>query len=158
MGKIILSTMCAIFDEEKKRALFINRKKRWKGIAFPGGHLEPNESIIECVVREVKEETNLDISNIKSKGITHFFNPQINERHIIFNFTTDTFSGELNEHCEEGELIWVGYDNISNLDFAEGMELRLDLFFDKDISEFFVEWNECEGYKRTIKKSFKEKL
>jgi hypothetical protein len=36
------------------------------GIARFGGHMEPNETIRECVIREVKEETNLDVSLISS--------------------------------------------------------------------------------------------
>lgn len=33
--------------------------------AWPGGHLEHMESIIECARREVKEETGMEIDNIR---------------------------------------------------------------------------------------------
>ena len=34
-------------------------------LAFPGGHIEMNETWVDCSVREIKEETNLDIINVK---------------------------------------------------------------------------------------------
>ena len=53
--------MCLIKNSEGK-LLFLNRKKStWPGITFPGGHVEINETYLESVVREIKEETNLDI-------------------------------------------------------------------------------------------------
>ncbi|KAI3976849.1 hypothetical protein MKX01_008707 [Papaver californicum] len=39
--------------------------------ALPGGHLEFGESFEECALREVKEETGLDINNIEFVTITN---------------------------------------------------------------------------------------
>ena len=36
------------------------RNPDWSGIAFPRGHVEPKESFVDSVIREVKEETGLD--------------------------------------------------------------------------------------------------
>ena len=33
--------------------------------SLPGGHLEGGESFEDCCIREVKEETGLDISNVR---------------------------------------------------------------------------------------------
>jgi len=35
---------------------------------FPGGHLENNESVIECAVREVREETGLQVRALRHLG------------------------------------------------------------------------------------------
>ena len=51
--------------------LFRNKKKndinegKWIGV---GGHREPNETIDECAIREVKEETGLDVHSLKCAG------------------------------------------------------------------------------------------
>ena len=61
---VILTNMCLIYDGEN--ILVQERtKKTWPGITFPGGHLEKDESIVESTIREIKEETNLDIKNPK---------------------------------------------------------------------------------------------
>lgn len=53
-----LTVLCLIEDENK--ILLQNRvKKDWQGYALPGGHVEPGESFVDAVVREMKEETEL---------------------------------------------------------------------------------------------------
>lgn len=34
-------------------------KEDWKGYSLPGGHIEVGESIVQAVIREMKEETGL---------------------------------------------------------------------------------------------------
>lgn len=42
--------MCMIYDDNGK-ILIQDRMKSWCGLAFPGGHLELKESIVESVIR-----------------------------------------------------------------------------------------------------------
>lgn len=57
-----LTVLCLIHQNDKY--LLQNRlKDDWKGFTLPGGHIEKNESIIDAVIREMKEETGLDIQN-----------------------------------------------------------------------------------------------
>ena len=46
-----------------KSLLSIDKRKDWPGFTFPGGHVEDDESIVDSVIREVKEETGLNIQN-----------------------------------------------------------------------------------------------
>jgi len=52
--------------------------------AFPGGHLEFGESEYECAVREVMEETGLDIADINYSeiGITNDYFKEVNKHYI----------------------------------------------------------------------------
>lgn len=59
---------------DKDRVLTIDREDPvWPGLAFPGGHIEKHESFHDSVIREVKEETNLDIVSPRLVGFKHFF-------------------------------------------------------------------------------------
>ena len=40
-------------------------KTHWAGYAFPGGHIEEGESLVESVIREIYEETGLTIVDPK---------------------------------------------------------------------------------------------
>jgi 8-oxo-dGTP diphosphatase len=58
-SKIELTNMCLIYDD--KRVLVQEKqglKEKYKGgLVFPGGHVEPDESLLDSVIREMKEET-----------------------------------------------------------------------------------------------------
>lgn len=55
-----LANLCMIYDEN--RFVLQNRRKSdWRGYTFPGGHVEPNESFVDSVIKEMKEETGLTI-------------------------------------------------------------------------------------------------
>jgi len=62
---VTLTNLCMITKGDE--ILVIDRQKKdWPGITFPGGHVENDESIVDSVIREVKEETGLDIQTRKS--------------------------------------------------------------------------------------------
>ena len=59
-----LTVLCLITDGG--RLLLQDRVKNdWKGYTLPGGHVELGESYVDACIREVKQETNLDIKNPK---------------------------------------------------------------------------------------------
>ena len=54
-----LTVLCLITDGDKM--LLQNRiKNDWQGYTLPGGHVEPGESFVDAVIREMKEETGLE--------------------------------------------------------------------------------------------------
>ena len=95
MEKIILTNMCLIENPQTNEVVVIHRVKNWKGIDFPGGHIEQGEEIVPSVIREVKEETNLDISHLTFCGIRDWYDKTTNERTIVFMFRTKTYKGIL---------------------------------------------------------------
>ena len=61
--KIELTNMCMIYDNDGNVVVQEKLNKNWGGITFPGGHVETGESFVDSVIREVKEETGLDVKN-----------------------------------------------------------------------------------------------
>jgi ADP-ribose pyrophosphatase len=149
--KVELTNMCMIYNRENNKILVQNRIKSWKGISFPGGHIEVGESIVESTIREIKEETGLDISNLESCGIINLYNSETGERYLVFNFRTEVFSGELLDKTHEGEIFWVDKDDLHKLKLAEGFRERLPMFFENNYSEGFGIWNEQSSGKLKLK-------
>jgi len=62
----IFTNMCMVYDNAGNILVQDRRKKDWPGLCFPGGHVEPGESFVKSVIREVWEETGLTIETHKS--------------------------------------------------------------------------------------------
>ena len=111
--------------------LLRNKKKNdvneGKWIA-PGGKTEPGESPEECAQREVREETGLEVSRLKMRGILTFSSEGWEDEYI-FVFTATEFSGEIID-CNEGELKWIDKKDILSLSLWEGDRVFLKLLID----------------------------
>jgi len=91
-----------------------------------GGKFEVGESPEDCVIREVKEETNLDIINPKLRGIITFPNFDGEKDWYTYVFTAQNYTGTLTKDCDEGDLVWVKKSEIQNINTWEGDYIFLD--------------------------------
>lgn len=121
------------------------KKYGWEGLTFPGGHVEKIESITESVIREAKEETNLDIENIKYVGMISWYDMDNNDRIVGFLYETDDFSGELIKENIEGTLEFIDYEELKNMDGHSDSMDEIFAIYDGEYSEIvlYYEDNKC---------------
>ena len=116
----------------------INHDK-WIGI---GGKFEENEAPDECLLREVREETGLQLTSWRCRGIVTFLSE--NDGEYMYLFTADGFTGQLKE-CDEGDLQWVSREFLDQLPKWEGDKIFLDLLWQD--APFFLLTLRYEGDK-----------
>lgn len=133
-------TVCMIQDNDK--VLLLDRQHdHFKGFIPPGGKVDFPEGFVESAIREVKEETGLEVSNLIFKGIYEYVNPEKNDRYIIFNYLTKEFKGDLLNESPEGKPIWVPIKEIDSLPIQKSIRRRIPLFFKEGTFEIQVTWD-----------------
>lgn len=121
------------------------KKYGWEGLTFPGGHVEKMESITDSVIREAKEETNLDVENIRYIGMISWYDMNNNDRIVGFLYETDDFSGELVKENIEGTLEFIDYEELKNMDGHSDSMDEIFAIYDGKYSEIvlYYEDNKC---------------
>lgn len=122
------TTLCYIEKENQFLMLYRNKKEndpnagKWIGV---GGKLEAGETPAECVVREVKEETGLTLTDYQYRGVVYFRSDSYEEE-TMYLFVGKNFEGEQVKDCAEGRLEWVDKDKVLALPTWEGDRIFLE--------------------------------
>lgn len=114
-------TLCYIVKDHKWLMLLRNKKEndinegKWIGV---GGKVEDNETVEECIIREIKEETGLNPFKVDFRGVVDFIY-EFKDYEKIWVYTCSDYDGEIKE-CDEGTLAWINEEDILDLDLWEG--------------------------------------
>ena len=120
---------CRLMLHRVKKVNDENRDK-WIGV---GGKFEEGESPEDCMLREVREETGLQLNSYSYCGIVTFVSDEYGTEYMHL-FKSSDFSGELKE-CDEGTLEWVPKADTFRLPIWQGDKLFLNLM-DSDVPFF----------------------
>ncbi len=141
MENAIFTNMCMVYDGAGNILVQNRRNPNWPGITFPGGHVEHGESFSGSVIREVKEETGLDIQRPVLCGVKQFQTKE-DARYVVLFYKTDRFSGMLRS-SEEGDVFWIKRNELETYSLADDFEKMLEVFESSEISEFY--YSKCNG-------------
>jgi len=130
MKYFIVATAVLVKDN---KFLILKRKKgihanKW---SFPGGKVKKGEDLIKALKREVKEETNLDIENIKKISEYEYKRPN-GDITLGYCFSAVPKNTEVTEVIldkESLEFKWISKDELKNYDYIKEIE--------KDILKIF---------------------
>lgn len=130
--RVELTVLCLITNGDK--ILLQNRVKNdWHGYALPGGHVESGESFTDACIREMKEETGLDVLSPRLVGVKQF--PTDDGRYVVFLYKADRYSGAL-VSSDEGEMEWVERSRLAEFDTVNDLEELIRVMESPSLSEF----------------------
>lgn len=141
LGKISTGCSAVIFNETKEKILLTRRTDNGQW-CLPSGRIEPGESVAEACIREVLEETGLQIEIVKLIGIYSNPNQLIeysdgNRIHLIsLCFEVKKVSGELSISDETTEFGYFNVNEIKSLDLLSNHQERITDAFAKSSSVF----------------------
>lgn len=127
----VVASVVAVVRNEAGELLMIHRtdNDRW---ALPGGGHDIGESIAETVVREVREETGIDVEVTGLTGIytdprfvMAYDDGEVRQQFSIC-FTARPLGGALRTSSESREVAWIKPGRLDELDILPAMRMRID--------------------------------
>jgi 8-oxo-dGTP diphosphatase len=108
---------------------------RYNGV---GGHVERDEDPLSGAIREIREETGLDITDVRFRGTIHVDAGSANGI-IVFVFSAEAISRDF-ANSDEGTLAWIPRDQVDSLPLVEDLPVLIPLIFDgnPDAPPFFA--------------------
>jgi len=124
---------------KKKNKILITSRPKGKFLSgfyeLPGGKLKKDESFIDCIKREIKEEINLKIYDSEIRNldlITHKYKKTII---IMMVFMINKWSGKI--RCNENQKIaWISPYEIRKFDFLPGSQILFDRLYNDEYKIF----------------------
>ena len=125
MSKLIHVAVGVIQDKNQrtllaKRPEHLHQGGKWE---FPGGKVEKSETTSEALIRELKEEVNLDVTSTEPlMEIRHDYG----DKHVFLDIHWVTnFSGEA-KGLEGQQVSWVEKDQLNQYEFPEANKAILE--------------------------------
>lgn len=103
------ATLCHLIDGDE--TLLIHKKRgvgsdQWVG---PGGKVEPDETVRECVVREVREEVGIDVQDPEKVGVFVYYSDDWDA--VVHVFRATAYEGTP-EETAEADPAWFPVDDL----------------------------------------------
>ena len=134
-----LTNMCMVYDGQGNVLVEEKILKDRKGLIFPGGHVESNESVVDSVIREIKEETGLAITDVEFCGIKDWIELD-GSRYMVFLYKTAAYSGNI-QSSSEGKVFWMSLEELRKKEALWHLDMMLEIFCGNGASELYFNRN-----------------
>ncbi|AVK62071.1 phosphohydrolase [Lactobacillus sp. CBA3605] len=133
-----LVNMCLIMNPITHEVVVENKiDSQWPGLTLPGGHVDPGESQVAAMQREVREETGLTVSHLKLVGTVTWVENAAGDVSLGTLYTTTDYTGNLLAGSYEGAISWQPLTTLATAKLAPGIAQLLKVFTDPNLNEAF---------------------
>lgn len=151
----MLSTLIYLENDDNQYLMLHRNKKKndvnkgkWIGV---GGKFEANETPMECLSREVLEETGQPLEHAVFRGIVTFIYAD-DEPMYIFLYTGQLVKHDVSQ-THEGDLAWIDKEAIFDLNLWEGDRIFLKQMMEtEDIIDIKLIYNKNSVLKQVEKR------
>ncbi|WP_063025239.1 NUDIX hydrolase [Nocardia niwae] len=133
----------ALVQDDEGRILLIRRTDNGKH-SIPGGGLEAGETVTQAVVREVREETGIEVAVVQLVGVFsdpgHVIAYEDGEVRQEFSicFRAKPTGGTLRPSDESSEVEWVTPNELIQRDIHPSIQLRIRKALDDATQPYFT--------------------
>ena len=122
----------AIVVDDEKVLLVKHNAGHWD---FPKGHVEEGETEIETAIREVKEETNIDIKIEKENKYISEYSPKENVMKTVIYFIGEKVGGEDKPQIEEvSDVEWLDVNKaVERITHQRSKEIMMKVIKDMNL-------------------------
>lgn len=90
-----------------------------------GGHVEPDEDVQSAALREIREETGLEVHDLQLRGVINIpVDTDANTGILVFVFTATAITRDV-QSSDEGTLEWIPRDRLPGLELVEDLPTLL---------------------------------
>ena len=140
-GSIRVGCSAVIFNQQDENILLTRREdnNQW---CLPGGGMEPGESASETCIREVEEETGLQVRIKRLIGVYTTPHELIVYRDgnkiqlVALCFEAEIVGGELRLSCETTEYGYFSYQEIQEMDLLLNHARRIEDAYSGEVTTF----------------------
>ena len=117
---------CIVLNQNNEVLLIHSNKGHW---GFPKGHVEEGETEIQTAIREVKEETNIDVEVIERYRYTQSYSPEEGIIKEVVLFLGKNMGDNQKPQIEEvSEVKWFEFNEaIKKITYDNSREILLKL-------------------------------
>lgn len=138
----ILATLGYVLSTDRRQVLLVHRNKRADDIHYGkynglGGKVDRDESVTDCMRREIREESGLEARDLRLRGTISWPGFGKNGADWFgFIFRIENWDGTPHAGNHEGTLEWVALERLLDLPMWESDRLFLPMVFDESPAIF----------------------